>query len=361
MKQFFFIALSVMAVCANAQSGNPFAGWERLFIQPPGYVAGYAAQPPVIDGNMDDEVWQHAEWTAEFQDIEGDAQPLPYNQTKVKMVWDEDFLYIAASLADKHVWANLNEHDQIIFYDNDFEVFIDPFHTTHQYYEIEINALNTVFDLFLPKPYRSGGRALISWDCKGLQHAVNVNGTLNRPDDEDEGWTVEMAIPFKHLVPVPPVNNTLWRLGFSRVQWETLIVDGKYVKKTDAAGKNLPEHNWVWSPVGAINMHMPERWGYLQFSTQQVGAGLPAFEMPYGERQRQYLWLVYYKQQQYRRENKKYARSLGDLGIDAAVQIDGKNNTLSMEASSRQFTVLISDAVQPALRINNEGLVGMEH
>ena len=50
----------------------------------------------------------------------------------------------------------LTEHDSVIFQDNDFEVFIDPDGDNHNYYEIEINALNTEWDLRLPKPYRDG-------------------------------------------------------------------------------------------------------------------------------------------------------------------------------------------------------------
>ncbi len=51
-------------------------------------------------------------------------------------------------------WAELTLHDSVIYKENDFEVFIDPDGDNHNYYEIEINALGTVWDLFLAKPYR---------------------------------------------------------------------------------------------------------------------------------------------------------------------------------------------------------------
>jgi hypothetical protein len=45
------------------------------------------------------------------------------------------------------------------------------------------------------------------------------------------------------------------------------VIDGVYRKRVDpASGKTLPEDNWVWSPQGAIDMHMPERWGVVRFS-----------------------------------------------------------------------------------------------
>ncbi|HNQ38762.1 MAG TPA: carbohydrate-binding family 9-like protein, partial [Prolixibacteraceae bacterium] len=62
------------------------------------------------------------------------------------------------------------------------------------------------------------------------------------------------------------VPGDTWRLNFSRVQWDRETVGGKYVKKADPlTGKPLPEHNWVWAPQGVINMHIPEKWGMMEF------------------------------------------------------------------------------------------------
>jgi hypothetical protein len=333
-----------------------FKGLEPFFEVPESYVAAYAGNPPVIDGAIDDEAWSLAAWTNEFRDIEGSSVPTaPSYATRAKMLWDEEYLYIAAYLEDKHVWAKLTERDQIIYADNDFEVFIDPSGTAHNYYEFEVNAFNTMFDLFLTKPYRSGSHILISWDCKGLKHAVQISGTLNHSSDEDQGWTVEMAIPFRSIAHTPK-DGELWRLDFSRVQWDTHVSeDGEYIKQTDAKGNTLPEHNWVWSPTGAINMHMPERWGYVQFSSLGAGADLPAFELPYDERQSRYLWLIFYRQQEYFRRHGTYAFSLDKLSIPVDVSVDGKANTLTLSATPQQFTATVSDASGPSLRISHEG------
>lgn len=228
-----FILFISAYLFVNAQTAD-FKGLEHLFTTPKSYVIARVNHPLIIDGNINDKAWQSAEWTDAFQDIEGDLKPKPYYSTKAKMLWDDDYLYIAAMLYDKHVWGNLTQHDQVVFFDNDFEVFIDPSNTAHQYFEIEINALNTIFDLFLPKPYRTGSGALIAWDSKGLRSAVNIYGSLNNPDDQDEGWSVEMAIPFKDITignnPNVPKDGSMWRMNFSRVQWETELVNGKYIK-----------------------------------------------------------------------------------------------------------------------------------
>ena len=118
-----------------------------------------------------------------------------------------------------------DDHDQrdaVIFQDHDFEVFLDPGGDTHEYYELEVNALGTAWDLFLVKPYRDGGPALHAWDIAGLRVGVDVRGTLNRPGDRDEGWTVELALPWETLREAAPGRRAprdgeQWRLNFSRV------------------------------------------------------------------------------------------------------------------------------------------------
>lgn len=331
----------------------------ELFVPPAGYVITYAIQPPQIDGDISDKIWQQAVWTDYFRDIEGDVKPKPYYNTRAKMLWDDTYLYIAAELEDPHVWANLKNRDEVVFYDNDFEVFIDPENTTHRYFEYEINAYNTIFDLFLPKPYRAGSGALISWDSNRLKHAVKIHGSINKPDDKDKGWTVEMAIPFSDITignnTHVPKEGEIWRLNFSRVQWETDIVNGEYVKKKDKSGKVLPENNWVWSPQGVVNMHLPERWGYILFTRKDATKSVPAFVMPYSEKQRQYLWLVFYKQHEYKRKNGQYADSLDKLNIKEIQFVDNVENKLTLSATPVQFSAKISDSKGPEISINDEG------
>jgi hypothetical protein len=349
-----------MLVSYWGHSQKPFSNYEHLFTTPENYTAQFTAIPPLMDGNINDQAWQSAAWSKNFRDIEGDKKPLPPLQTRMKMLWNDTCLFIAAELIEPHVWATLREHDEIIFHDNDFEVFIDPDNNTHHYYEIEVNALNTIFDLFMPKPYRNQSGAMINWDLTRLQSAVQIRGTLNKSSDTDSSWTVEMAIPFQSVFTgnksKPPLEGEIWRINFSRVEWDAEIVNGKYVKIKDATGKFRPEHNWVWSPQGVVNMHFPERWGYLQF-TRNSGQPAP-FKMPYEEKQKDPLWLCYYRQKEYSGKNKRYASSLKEIGMDTShIMIDGIPNTLTMEATSKQFTATITDQQNNAVSINDEGLI----
>ena len=263
-----------------------------------------------IDGILTDAAWQAAPWTHDFVDIRGFDWPTPRFLTRAKMVWDQDALYVAAELTEPHLWATLTERDQIVWRDDDFEVFLDPDGDGLNYFEIEINPLGTILDLFLARPYNKGGSAEIDWNLKGLVATVDLLGTINDPSDLDEGWTVEMAIPWRGLTPPPdgyalprglasdrpepagsssgasahrpsesspvpggssraplvPQVGELWRMNMSRVDWPLLIEEGLYVKERELVNwDDHPEENWVWSPQGEINMHVPERWGYLRF------------------------------------------------------------------------------------------------
>ncbi len=272
---------------------------------PRGYVCYRAPEPIRIDGRIDAQ-WNAAPWTADFADIEGAVRPNPRFRTRARMMWDAQYFYFAAELTEPHAWATLTNHDAVIFHDNDFEIFIDPNGDSHEYFEFEINALNTTWDLFLPKPYKDSGKADNGWEIPGLRSAIEVRGSLNDPRDRDEGWTVEVAIPWASFargahMPLPPRDADQWRVNFSRVEWRhQLTGDGKYQRVP-----GVEADNWVWSPQYAINMHLPELWGYVQFSTQT--AGPVEFRPDASWPERQNLQSYYRAQHAFWRTNKRQA------------------------------------------------------
>ena len=247
--------------------------------QPPTYVCQRVDETLVIDGKADEASWQKAHALSPMRDIEGPAIP---NRTTVKMLWDDTYLYVHADMQEPQLWATLTERDAVIYRDPDFEVFIDPDGDTKNYIEIEINALNTVWDLLLTEPYRSGNLALHDWNIPGLKHAVHLRGTLNTPTDTDEGWSVEMAIPWASITghsnhprtAQAPAPGTTLRMNFSRVNWHVqadAAAPCGYSKLSNAQGQPLPETNHVWAATGEINIHMPEHWGYVRLSDEPVG------------------------------------------------------------------------------------------
>lgn len=300
------------------------------------YVCFRAPTGIEINGDLSKTAWQAAPWTDEFVDIEGDVRPRPRHRTRAKMMWDDEFFYVAAEMDEPHLWGTLTQHDSIVYHDNDFEVFLNPTGDNHCYYELEINALGTVFDLWLLKPYRDGGPADHDWNVVGLRKAVRLEGSLNNPRDVDRGWAVELAFPWRsfdrHVPHAGPAaqrrsgSNTAaasfspgtmpkagdqWRVNFSRVQWDLEVNDGAYRK---IAGR--PEHNWVWSAQGIIDMHRPEMWGIVQFSGSTAGSVAAERERITDDGTgvaRAVLHAVYYAQARHRAERGAWAGDLGTL------------------------------------------------
>lgn len=303
----FFITL-LISFCA------PLLFAQQLFIPVKNYTVFKVESEINIDGIADEPAWNNAEWTDDFIDIEGDIKPRPEFRTKVKMVWDSTYFYVYVEMEEPHLWANVKNRDEVVFYDNDFEIFIDPDGDTHNYYELEINALNTVWDLFLTQPYRDGGMPLDNWDFKGLKTSVQLNGSLNDPSDIDAGWSVEIAIPWKAMAEgtrakTTPQNGDVWRINFSRVQWDTEIINDKYVKKkVPGTDKDLPENNWVWSPQRTIAMHEPEFWGMIYFSEAKSDESITIDFNKYlnNENVKQALYQLHRTQVTYRNKHKVF-------------------------------------------------------
>lgn len=243
--------------------------------EPLSYDCRFAESPPLIDGDLSEKAWKDIPWTADFLDIRGADFPAPEFRTRVKMLWTDEGLFVAAEMIETHIWGTLTEKNAIIFHDNDFEIFLDPDGDSLNYYEFEVNALNTIWELTLDKPYSQGGNAVHGTNLPGLKSAVKIDGTLNDPTDKDRSWSVEVFLPWKDLAVYqgkatsPPKLKDTWRINFSRVQWQHKIVNGKYVRIPPHGTKfdleSHPESNWVWSPQEVINMHVPEKWGYLKF------------------------------------------------------------------------------------------------
>ena len=360
-------ATAAVGALILAQSGlqsqgttTPPRALEALAFKPRQYVCYRAPAGLTIDGRLSEPAWQAAAWTDAFGDIEGDLRPSPRFKTRAKMLWDAERFYVAAELEEPDVWATLADRDSVVFNDNDFEVFIDPDGDTHTYGELEINALGTVWDLMLVRPYRDGGPPITAWDIAGLQTAVDVRGTLNTPSDRDTGWTVEIAIPWRTLAELaagkrPPKPGDQWRVNFSRVNWQVDTRDGRYAKKLNPdTGKSLAADNWVWSPQGAIDMHMPERWGYVQFSGANAGAAAEPFVEDLNERMKWALRRLYYRQRQFRATNGRYADDLASLGA-ADIRIDGLAFAPSMQATLDTYQISASGVGGVALHIRQDG------
>ncbi len=211
------------------------------------------------------------------------------------MVWDDDYLYAAFKLEEPDVWGvHTQRHAPIYNDESDAQIFIEG---EGCYYELGVNTLNTVYEVFwtwlepvverrdyetLDRLFRTENYVLCFLPREGerlgrfgerglelpcLKHAIQVEGSLNCPEIKDQGWTVEFALPWAGLKmlsgnrAVPPKHGDIWRIGASRCQH---FRDGK---------GNTMAVDWSWNRHGSINMHIPERWSKVRFLDRNVLQG----------------------------------------------------------------------------------------
>ena len=152
-----------------------------------------------------------------------------------------------------------------------------------------------------------------------------------------------MAIPRQALT--LSFNNLLkagntWRINFSRVEW---------LKK--------PEENWVWNATGRIDMHMPDRWGYLLFSGNKVGTIETEMDYPHNRDVYKTMWAIFYAQQDFKGQNKRFA-SLDEIGLTKAdtKAVDEQKVKLTMENTRNTYEIRAWVPKEEVFYIlNNEG------
>ncbi|MDR2629531.1 MAG: carbohydrate-binding family 9-like protein [Spirochaetaceae bacterium] len=248
--------------------------------------------PLAIDGNLEKPQWKAAPKSRRFVDLVS-GEPA-FLDTRMAALWDEKNLYIAYWVAESAVRASLTERDSFVWFDNDVEVFLDG---TDCYYELEINAYNTVYEVFFIyqdalkresrfdtpefdllrrnvdvlsgfQDYTRFGKhprgkrwAFMDYDFPGLKTAVQVQGKINDPSHIDTGWTVEIAFPWEGMTKLlpgrqfPPAPGDQLRAAFFR--FEALRYHGKN------SGESI---GWALNEHGVYDSHIPENFSFLHFA-----------------------------------------------------------------------------------------------
>jgi hypothetical protein len=338
----------------------------EMIYNPEKYICYYTSDQIVIDGVPGEKVWNTAEWARDFVDIKGRKDfPVDFH-TRVKMLWDKNYFYVLAELEENDIWGDITKHDDTIYNNNNFEVFIDPDGDTHNYFELEMNALNTTWDLFMIKPYSDMEKAsLTGWEMKGLKTCVKVHGTLNKPGDKDTCWTVEAAFPWSSLreiteTNIPPLNGDQWRINFARAEWKVKATDSSYIKMTDSITNKQLKNFSTWSPQGIINMHYPEMWGYVQFETKKAGNTSDIFINKKEEAVKWYLRKLYYQEKIYYDKMGKYTSDISNLDLPYEI-IPGYSKAPEISCTPAMYEACsISDDNSVKVYIKSDGKIIVE-
>ncbi len=214
----------------------------------PSYDVKRTTSRIVVDGKIDDVAWRQAS-TLELQ-FPWEAQTGAKQKTIVRLLWDDENLYVAYDCTDSDIVAHFDQRDDPTYRDDAVEIFINPDPQQQFYYGLEMNAKATLYDYFYAFPQLLIARL----DFTGVQLATHIRGTLNQTSDKDQGWTLELAIPWKNFTELsktlPPAAGSSWYANLNR--W-------------DGTEPNRRLSVWSDPQLPRPSPHNPKRFGRLTF------------------------------------------------------------------------------------------------
>ncbi|WP_438040559.1 carbohydrate-binding family 9-like protein [Sorangium sp. So ce128] len=237
---------------ADAEARRQLASVKELAVRKLAPGAAIA-----IDGRLDEPAWHAAATTGPFVNVGTgrEDRSLP-TQGEARLLWDDGFLYVGFDVSDRTITGGFPEgaRDPHLWERDTVEVMIDPDGDgdNKDYYEIQINPQNLVFDSQFddynaPRGGPSGPFGHEEWSA-GLASAVALRGTLDDGSDEDRGYVVEAKIPwssFTKAKAAPPAPGDAWRMNF-------------YAMQNNGGA--------AWSPIlGEGNFHRARRFGRVRF------------------------------------------------------------------------------------------------
>ncbi len=217
-------------------------------------IAGESRKKTKVDGKLAESFWQNAQSGGKFWLTNG--LNLAKQQTNVMVTMDEKYLYFAFDCEDNDVYATLKQNDDKIYdHDDVVEIFIDADGDKDEYWEIQVSAAGVKFD----SSFKGGPRRNqdVAWDS-GIKYAVQVNGTLNKSDDTDKGWSAEIAIPWTVIADAPHVpakDGDVWKA---------------YIYRIDRSGGGKAPEFSAWVPPYRGDFHYLRFMGDLVFVYEEI-------------------------------------------------------------------------------------------
>ncbi|HZZ78323.1 MAG TPA: PQQ-dependent sugar dehydrogenase [Gemmataceae bacterium] len=188
---------------------------------PVGYECRWTDTPIQITGKGTDPAWKHAQTIDKFTVPWLEKPRGAKTKTKAKLLWDRDYLYFFADMEDSDLYADIKEHNGMLWNNDVFELFFKPADDKPGYYEFQVNAAGAVLDLFLPRRGAGGFDRFKNETKFHVDAKVNLRGTLNKWTDKDDGWSVEGKIPWTDFLKTGgrPDRNEKWKFALCRYDY----------------------------------------------------------------------------------------------------------------------------------------------
>ena len=191
------IGLIILPVTIAAQ------GLAEQAVEAKSFRAVQVMTAPVVDGVLDDSVWEEAQKVTDFHQSRPGNRTEPSEVTELYVVYTTEALYIGARMYDREpdrIAAPTIRHGQGLPFDDRLVVILDPFNQGRAGYRFETNLNAVRHDALYTTPTRFSLDWNTIWDA-----ATQV---------EDDAWIAEIEIPFRSL-PFDPSIET-WGFNFGR-------------------------------------------------------------------------------------------------------------------------------------------------
>lgn len=274
---------SASANAAPANAASPAGEWVLPTLRVP-----YAPLKPRLEAAADDPAWALAGTIgALVPSIVPGGQSPPVAATRVKALWDTDYLYVRFEATDTDIVTPFTARDANHYMGDVAEIFLDVVGDGRHYCEFQLSARGGLLDQYIvlsAEPRTDAYGCLLNdvrardfwvntaWNCDGLKTATRVlqadqPGTA--PGTTPTGWIAEMALPARAVL--TRLGQTQFapatlRANFLRYDWPQDPITGK---------RNLVPANW--SPVLSGSPHKSAaRMGFLQLEPPAVAPGAAA-------------------------------------------------------------------------------------
>lgn len=233
------ILLLPVCCCAAAQVSEPPL---------PRYEVRRAKSKINVDGKLTDNAWEGApviELIFPFEQQTGKKQ-----KTRVRLLWDDEALYAGYDCEDEDITAQQVERDAPTYLDDAVELFLNLKPSQQPvYFGMEMNARAVMYDYL----WINGTGIFTQLDFRNYKLSTFLRGTPNARGDRDDGWSLEVAIPWQNFDGLAgrPQPGTEWHAQMNR--WDN--VDPERVL-------SMWSHPLKRSP----SPHVPERFGILVFT-----------------------------------------------------------------------------------------------
>ncbi|MCW3785609.1 carbohydrate-binding family 9-like protein [Plebeiibacterium sediminum] len=337
----------LVASCKNASDDvlsetNEFGlPYKPYIYKPTTYPLGHFKKAPVIDGINTQNEWDHTPWSSMFVSSISGKPENKSHETAFKMGIYNDTIYLLAKINEDQIWALDSKRNDEYFKDNFFEILIDCDNDEYDYLNIKTNALGIIKGELNQYEQNSISNKNIPINQLKIKCATYIQGTVNKPNDTDQYWQLEIGIPV-NLKTDDTDNidkNGHWKMNFVRSHWPYVVIDGAYKKIINSdTGKLYNGEQFIWAYMFDNPITKLELWGEVYVNNTNYNNNILTKE----QRIKWELRNIFYAQKLHFEKHNRFANKIAGLK-DIGFNRSALQYKANIKATKKHFIISIKD------------------